>query len=69
MTLYEALNAAGCDIDHHESDMYVRYTLEAAQIIAGYGVWRTLSIGTDGKVWAECPFMYDPYWTRVEVQT
>lgn len=36
MTLYEALTAAGCEIDHHESDLYVRVTPDSTRIVFGH---------------------------------
>lgn len=35
-SLYERLKSAGCDLDSHESDLYVKDTPEARKIIRQY---------------------------------
>ena len=68
MTLWETVVAAGIpetDIDHHESDLYLRDTPEVRAII---GPWRkqaypfTSRLG-DG-IWFDFPFSYEPFWEK-----
>jgi hypothetical protein len=63
MTLYERLKAAGCELDSHVSDLYVRATPAALQILkeqrAPWGAFRS---PIDGEIWCEVPFAYDPFW-------
>lgn len=69
MSIYEALKKAGCEIDNHESDLYVRATPEARNTIAvyreknkGHPFCVDYFTGTDGLGWLEIPFLYDPWW-------
>lgn len=61
--LYDELKAAGCEIDAHESDLYVLATDEARGIVAASG--RTFSpfvSQRDGRVWFDVPFAFKPWW-------
>lgn len=66
-TFYDRLVSAGCKIDHHESDLYVRHT-DAADIIIRSAVSTgeicrpSRFIGNDGKLWVDVPFAYAPFW-------
>jgi hypothetical protein len=69
MSLYTELKDAGCTLDSHESDLYVKATPEAEAIILA---WRAAGVGSrhvitfldsiNGERWFEIPFMYDPWW-------
>ena len=65
-TLYQALKAAGCEIDSHCSDLYVRDTVRARDIIAEFPEHirelRFFVSPVDNRPWLEIPFAYDPYW-------
>ena len=63
-TLYQALCAAGCRINHHESDLYVLLDRTAREILAGYNVRYTTFTNWDDRVWADVPFLFDPFWAR-----
>jgi hypothetical protein len=69
MTLYEELVAAGCEIDNHESDLYVAVGKASRPIIERY-CWVdkthscTLFTGNDGRQWWDVPFAFDPFWRR-----
>src|SRR3546814_3857609 len=69
-SLYRRLRAAGCEMDHHESDLYVRSTSEASAIIAAYeasgGITNKSAFrsAVDGLPWLELPFHYEPHWAR-----
>lgn len=66
--LYAALVAAGCEVDHHESDLYVRIAPAAAAIIQAYETRGTVTnrstfrSAIDGSAWYDLPFHYTPYW-------
>lgn len=61
MTLYDELVAAGCTLDHHESDLYVLATPEAWNIIRKYPYGFT-RFRSEGRNWIDLPFMYSPWW-------
>lgn len=68
-TIYARLRVAGCEIDYHESDLYVRNTEQARHVIKqfedeGGRVAREPFQGTDGLAWIDIPFMYVPRWRR-----
>jgi hypothetical protein len=75
-SLYERLLEAGCQMDHHESDLYVRMVPDAVKILREhYGVRFGTHGGctlfrspVDGRIWIDCPFMYDPFWQRVRAR-
>lgn len=67
LSLYQLLIAAGCEIDHHESDLYVKATSEASRIIESYPLASnyqyTLFVSpVDNQDWWEIPFAYEPFW-------
>lgn len=66
-TLYQALVAAGVPTDHHESDLYVKATPEAQQILREYGHDRpkVFMSNTDTGPWYDLPFAYEPFWNVV----
>ena len=63
MTLYETLKAAGCEIDSHKSDLYVRDTPKALEILKEYGREKDSRFRSqlDGSIWIDVPFHYDPF--------
>ena len=63
-SVYKALKDAGCTIDHHQSDLYVRDTTEARQILNAYGQRFTAFKDSERAAWLEAPFAYDPYWAN-----
>jgi hypothetical protein len=52
------------EIDHHESDLYVRDTPLARTIIRQFGQNSVSFQGTDGKRWIDVPFAYAPFWDK-----
>lgn len=66
-TLYDELTSVpDSDIDHWNSDLYLRKTPETEAIIDGYefkGQVTTFVDEIDGDVWYEIPFAYDPAWS------
>lgn len=64
MTLYKRFITAGCEIASHYSDMYVRWTPDAVQVSKATGrkPHALFKSQIDGKLWAEFPLQFDPYW-------
>lgn len=60
--LYEVLNNVGAVMANHESDLYVRFSHGVLKIVKESGVKFSLFTSTDGRVWIEVPFMYEPWW-------
>lgn len=74
MTLYEHLVAAGCEIDSHYSDLYVKATPHALAIIEQFGGkpphGRTSFLHqVAGERWIDIPFAYKPFWDDVQRRT
>jgi len=64
-SIYETLKAANVELDHHESDLYVKRTTASDNIIAGYKYKSnvtTFKSQIDGLIWFDIPFAYSPYW-------
>jgi len=73
-SLYDKLKAAGQQLDHHESDLYVKRTPEADAIIRAHGGpeaknARPFIDNIDGQPWIDIPFAYIPYWERKQGRT
>lgn len=71
-TLYAQFLAAGCEIDHHESDLYVKVTPEAQAVLKAWNADPSRQVRTptfisqiDGQHWYDIAFMYAPFWERV----
>jgi len=68
--LYDDLLSAGCELDNHESDLYVKDTPMARDIIGLHqcmGEKRTVNrfkSSLDGSDWLDIPFAYLPWWRR-----
>jgi len=70
-TLYDELVAAGCQVDNHESDLYVFGSKKAVDIIKAHqathdgfprSVSNFFSEKPPGGWWIEVPFAYAPWW-------
>jgi hypothetical protein len=67
-SLYERLIDAGCETESWQSDLYVRNTETASQIIhafeaeGGISNKRNFTSDRDGQSWIELPFSFKPYW-------
>jgi len=65
MTLYDKLKEAGCQMDNHESDLYVESTEVSQAIIKEFGMKGKPFISRiDQAVWLDIPFQFQPYWDR-----
>ena len=63
LTLYKAAVALSIPVDNHESDLYLLLTPESARLCVAYDKTYTVSRSQiDGKLWADIPFAYDPFW-------
>jgi hypothetical protein len=71
-SLYDKLKAAGQQLDHHESDLYVKWTAEANAIIRAHGGPEAANArsftGQDGERWIDIPFAYTPWWKKRQQQ-
>lgn len=67
-SLYDKLKAADQQLDHHESDLYVKWTPEANAIIRAHGGPEAANArsftGQDGERWIDIPFAYTPWWEK-----
>lgn len=68
-TVYQELIAAGCEVDHHESDLYVKATPEARKILRKHDKSESATSPlnlrafiSEGALWFDVPFRYDPWW-------
>lgn len=68
MSIYTDMQEAGLEIDHNESDLYVRSTLDAWAILRRYPEARPTRFRTRGQQWIDIPFHYDPYWEAKQAQ-
>lgn len=68
MTLYDSLLAAGCELDSHESDLYVKWSTTALELIKAHGshVAKMFRSDVDGEWWLELPFEFSPFWRKRE---
>jgi len=68
MTIYESLRDAGAEIDHRESDLYVKYSREVVTLLKQYSGLKNVRAFVsqiDGAIWYDVPFAYDPYWKNI----
>ena len=66
MTIYEKALAtiSAKDIDHHESDLYLRKTPKTEKLINEYEFKNNVSVfrdAIDHELWYEIPFAYTPF--------
>ena len=70
MNMYEQFQNAGCQIEHWQSDMYVKKDSKSEEIVDKVRKERTINIGlfldNHGVVWYDIPFGYIPYWENKE---
>ena len=58
--IYEVLKRSGAELDHHESDLYVRATPETLRLTRGQP--NVSYFISNGQRWIELPFRYTPFW-------
>lgn len=67
MDIYEQMKAAGVQIDHHESDLYVPVNDISREILKTYEFRSNVTCFTcniDKKRWYDIPFAYTPWWEK-----
>jgi hypothetical protein len=74
MSIYKALKEAGCEMDSHESDLYVKDTAVAREVLSKHDIrfneaeggrsWGRFVSQIDGAFWIDIPFAYEPWWDR-----
>jgi hypothetical protein len=64
-TLFVEVADKGLLYDHHESDLYIRHTPENVQMVESHGLAYTTFTNSDGGVWLDIPFAYDPFFWKV----
>lgn len=55
------------DIDHHESDLYLKVTPESETLVRDYEFRRNVKrfiSNIDRSVWFDIPFAFDPFWNK-----
>lgn len=74
-SLYRRLKKAGCEIGSWQSDLYVRATPEAVEIVKRYSEETGAKIShrgfvskADGLRWIEAPFAFEPFWAARTVK-
>ena len=68
-TLYEECVEAGFDLDHHESDLYIKDCQAARTLLNQYGRQFTRFVSQiDGHRWWDVPVAYQPYWDAVQAR-
>ena len=54
------------DIDHHESDLYIRVSAESKKLIAAYDFRNNVETFVSNipphVLWFDVPFAFTPYW-------
>jgi hypothetical protein len=62
-TLYALCIEAGFEIDHHESDLYIKDCQAARTLLNQHGKKiEPFRSEKDGAMWLDVPFAYQPYW-------
>lgn len=62
-TLYSDCVAAGVQVDHHESDLYIPANETTRALLVKHGARASIFTSQiDGKPWYDVPFAYQPFW-------
>jgi len=66
MTIYEDLIAAGIECSNWQSDLYFPATQKTREILKRHKnqARSTFISNIDGRMMYECPFAFDPFWTK-----
>jgi hypothetical protein len=65
-TLYDECLEAGFDLDHHESDLYIKDCQAVRTLLNQRGrEFTQFTSQVDGKIWLDVTFAYQPYWDKV----
>lgn len=64
-SVYDLCIEFGFEIDHHESDLYIKDCQAARTLLNQRGQQYTcFTSQIDGHVWLDVPFAYMPFWTN-----
>jgi hypothetical protein len=62
-TIFQAVVAAKIPRDHHESDLYIKATPAARELLKRYKhSFSAFTSQIDGSLWFDVPFAFDPWW-------
>ena len=62
-TLYDELVRNGFELDHYESDLYVKDSRMAREIIMKHGLrFKPFVDDIEHESWLDVPFAYAPFW-------
>lgn len=65
MSLYTDLIEAGQQVEHHDSDLYCKVNDVTRDLMKKHDIRpEVFRSETDGKLWFDAPFQYDPFWER-----
>ena len=71
MSIYAEMIQAGIEVDHHESDLYVKDCPTARAILANHGKrvdgHNVMPFKYGGSTWLDVPFEYQPFWDSKSV--
>ena len=68
-SVYEQLKAAGCELDNHYSDLYVKATPESQKILTEHKARASVFTSQiDNALWFEVPFAWEPFWDAVRAK-
>lgn len=68
LSIYQKMIDAGVKVDSHYSDLYAEVNIASRAIVAEYeykSSVTTFTSATDGKLWYDIPFAFQPYWDKV----
>ncbi len=62
-TLYDECVKAEFELDHHESDLYIKDCQAARELLNRHNqTFTTFTSQLDNTRWLDVPFMYTPFW-------
>jgi Zn-finger protein len=66
-SLYSECVEAGLELDHHESDLYIKDCPKARELLDSRKIkFETFRCRFDGAVWLDAPFCYIPFWEALD---
>ena len=72
MTIFEKVKKLGIVYDNHCSDLYIPVNDETKKLVHEYVEYKqcvtTFNCQTDGALWFNIAFAYDPWWHDAEKQ-
>ena len=69
MSIYQKMVAAGVEIEHHQSDLWVPKNEVSTKILVEKGFTTDelksmhFRCSITGDIWYDIPFAYDPFWS------